>query len=209
MQNLTQQKSKNSTDIQEENNMKHKLRRTLAYLLALTLLTCPAMAASPFPDVDENAEYAEAVEYLNDAGVMQGDDKGNFNPDKTVTRAEMAAIICRMLDETDLVTSDMFSDVPTTHWANKYIAKAAELGIVSGYGNGRFGPNDSVTYEQAVTMVVRAWDMEVLAVAAGGYPDGYVATADEQGFLKGVQAQIGENLNRAVVAQILYNVLNF
>ena len=190
--------------------MKHKFQRTLACLLALTLLICPALAASPFPDVNENADYAEAVEYLKDAGIMRGDNKGNFNPNQTVTRAEMATIVCNMLGETkDLTVSDTFSDVPTTHWANKYITKAAELGIVSGYGNGKFGPSDTVTYEQAVTMLVRAWDMDALAVAAGGYPDGYVVTADEQGFLEGVKAKVGQKLNRAVVAQILYNVLNF
>lgn len=190
--------------------MKHKFQRTLACLLALTLLICPALAASPFPDVDENASYVEAIKFVKDMKVMQGDDKGNFNPNKVVTRAEMAVIVCQMLDETgNLTTSSKFSDVPTTHWANKYITKASELGFVSGYGNGKFGPSDTVTYEQAVTMIVRAWDMEELAVAAGGYPDGYVVVADEQGFLEGVKAEVGEKLNRAVVAQIAYNVLNF
>lgn len=190
--------------------MRLKVRYLLAMVLMGAILIHPAMAASPFPDVDENADYAEAVEYLKDVGIMRGDDKGNFNPNQTVTRAEMATIICNMLGETEnLKISDIFSDVPATHWANKYITKAAELGFVSGYGSGKFGPNDPVTYEQAVTMVVRAMNMGELAVAAGGYPDGYVATADEQGFLQGVQAAVGEGLDRAVVAQILYNALNF
>lgn len=190
--------------------MKSKLQRILVCLLTFSLLTCTALATSPFPDVDENADYAEAVKYLKDIGIMRGDDKGNFNPDNAVTRAEMATIICNMLEETEnLTVSDTFSDVPATHWANKYIARASELGFISGYGGGKFGPDDTVTYEQAVTMVVGAMNMGELAVAAGGYPDGYVATADEQGFLQGVQAAIGEELDRAVVARILYNALNF
>lgn len=184
--------------------MKHKLQRTLATALALALLTGPALAASPFPDVDENAEYAEAVEYLKDVGIMQGDDKGNFNPNQTVTRAEMATIICRMLDETDLTVSNVFSDVPTNHWANKYVAKAARLGIVNGYGSGLFGPNDTVTYEQAVTMIVRAMGLEEAALEYGGFPNGYIEVADMYGFTQGLSAQAGEKMARGQVAILVY-----
>lgn len=190
--------------------MKRNAKSTVAAGFLALMLIAAAHAASIFPDVDQNAVYAEAVEYLNGIEVMQGDEKGNFNPDKIVSRAEMAAIVCRMMGEADsLSPSAVFSDVPITHWANKYIAKTEELGIVGGYGDGTFGPSDQVTYEQALAMVVRAMDMDELAIAAGGYPTGYLSTADEQGFTDGIEAQSGEFLNRAVIAQILYNVLYF
>ena len=148
--------------------MRLKVRYLLAGALAGAILICPAMAASSFPDVDEYAPYAEAVEYLKERNIMVGDNHGNFNPNKTVTRAEMATIVCRMLGETENLTiSNTFTDVPNTHWANKYIAKAAELSIVSGYGNGKFGPNDMVTYEQAVTMVVRALQQTLVGIPMG------------------------------------------
>lgn len=188
--------------------MRHKLHQTLAFFLTLTILTCPALAVSSFPDVDENSDYAEAVEYLKERSIMVGDSNGNFNPNQIVTRAEMATIICRILDEIgDLSVSDCFTDVPVTHWANKYVAKAAELGIVSGYGNGKFGPSDTVTFEQAVTMIVRAMDMGELATAAGGYPKGFLLVASEQRMTKGVDFQIGDPLDRASVAKIIYNTL--
>lgn len=186
--------------------MKPKFQHVLICLLALTLLTCPALAASSFPDVDENAEYAEAVEYLKDAGIMRGDDLGNFNPNKTVTRAEMAVIVCQMLGETEnLTTSDAFTDVPTTHWANKYVTRAKELGVISGYGNKKFGPNDKVKYEQAVTMVVNALNYKNEANNAGGYPDGYLAIAQSLGLLNNVDAEKGMFLARSNVAIIIYN----
>lgn len=170
------------------------------------MLICPAFAASSFPDVDENAEYAEAVEYLKDAGIMNGDDQGNFNPNKTVTRAEMATIICNMLGETEnLAVSNTFSDVPTTHWANKYITRAAELNFVSGYGNGNFGPDDTVTYEQAVTMVVSAGYGAEESQAAGGYPDGFLHMAEIYGLLEGISIKNGTLLTRAQTAMIVYN----
>lgn len=170
------------------------------------MLTAPAHAASVFPDMDEDAPYAEAVEYLNGIGIMQGDENGNFNPDKTVTRAEMAAIICRMLGETEnLTTSNIFTDVPVSHWANGYIAKAESLGIIGGYGNGRFGPSDSITYEQAVKMMVCVFGSEQEANEVGGYPDGYIAIAEENFLLNGVSSQKGDKMSRADVAIILYN----
>ena len=185
--------------------MKQKLKQTLAGLLAAGMLACPALAAS-FPDVSSSADYAEAVEYVSDIGLMVGDEQGKFNPNKTVTRAEMAAIICRMLGETEgLSKSGKFSDVPTSHWANPYVAKAAELGIVSGYGDGKFGPSDTVTYEQAVTMIVRAAYGSEAAELLGGYPNGYVTVAKNNYLLYQLNASYSSDMSRASVAQLLYN----
>lgn len=187
--------------------MRRKNLKAAIGLLLVGLLICPASAASSFPDVDENADYAEAVEYLKDVGIMRGDDQGHFNPDKTVTRAEMATIICNMLGETqDLTVSDQFSDVPLTYWANKYITRAKELGFISGYGNGKFGPNDSVTYEQAVTMLIGATGLSEFAIEEGGYPDGYIEVAKDCGYLLNIVAEKGEQLSRWKVAKILYNI---
>lgn len=200
-ENITNKKGGNKT-------MRLKIQRALASLLAILLLTCPAYALK-FPDVDENAEYAEAVDYLSDIGIFSGDDKGNFNPNKTVSRAEMATIICRMLGETEnLPNSTAFTDVPVGHWANAYVGKAAELGIVSGYGDGKFGPSDNVIYEQAITMIIRVIGEAEEAAAQGGYPDGFLAVAQKNDLLNGLSVQKGDMLSRAEVALILVNYFN-
>lgn len=187
--------------------MRQKINCLAAWGLAVLLLTVPARASAAFPDVDENAPYAEAAEYLNDIGVMNGDTNGNFNPDQTVTRAQMAAILCRVLGETeDLPTDgDRFTDVPASYWANGYIVKAAELGIIGGYQDGSFKPGNAVTYEQAVTMVIRAFGYEDEASSAGGYPDGYLAVAQNLGLLNNVGRKNGKSLDRGSVAIIIYN----
>ena len=182
----------------------------LSLVLVGALTICPAFAAPSFPDVDENANYAQAVQYVKEMGVMQGDDKGNFNPNNTVTRAEMATILCNITGETENLSKDgsVFTDVPENHWANPYVVKAAELGLVSGYGDGRYGPSDKLTYEQAITMVVRAagWvgddiDIEQL----GGYPDGYISLAQQRGLLEDISFSKGLEMSRSEVAIILYN----
>jgi len=170
------------------------------------ILTWPAYASSSFPDVDEYSEYAEAIECVSELGIMVGDSEGNFNPNRTVTRAQMATIICRTIDETEnLTVSTKFSDVPVDYWANSYISKAAELGIVSGYNDGTFRPNSIVTYEQAVAMIVRAIGGEIVAVEYGGYPDGYLQVASENSLLVGLSATKSEALSRGDIALILYN----
>lgn len=187
--------------------MVRRIRCMLLALLIGGLLICPVFAASTFPDVDENAPYAEAVEYFK-VGIMKGDEKGNFNPSKTVTRAEMATIVCRMLRETEnLSTSSVFSDVPIDHWANRYIGKAAEFGIVNGYGNGLFGPSDNVTYEQAVKMIIHAVGGESEAQDEGGYPNGYLAIAEYNGLLNGVDLNIGDFMPRSDIAIVIYNCI--
>lgn len=185
--------------------MRRKIQCLLVGLLVCGFLTHPAFAASLFPDVDEYSEYAEAIAYVSEAGIMVGDNNGNFNPNNSVSRAEMATLICRMLGETEeLQTSSDFSDVPTSHWANIYVSKAVELGIINGYGNGKFGPNDNVTYEQAVTMIVRAIGAAEAANEYGGYPNGFLTIAEEAELTANVQAEIGEPLSRADIATIIY-----
>lgn len=177
----------------------------MASLLAGSMLIASAQAAS-FPDVDAGADYAEAINYVSEEGIIVGDSAGNFNPDRAVTRAQMAAIICRMLGETEnLKKGNDFTDVPVSHWANGYINKAVELGIVSGFKDGTFNPSANVSYEQAITMVIRAAGGEIVAQASGGYPDGYLLAAEENGFLENISTKKGNPFPRRDVAVILYN----
>lgn len=185
--------------------MKIKIQSILASLLAVSLLTCSASALE-FPDVSKDSDYSTAVEYVSDLKIMVGDTQGNFNPNQIVTRAEMATIVCRVLGQTEnLPKTNVFTDVPTTHWANAHIGKASELGIVNGYGGGKFGPGDPVTFEQAVTMVIRAIGENDKATSYGGYPNGFLLVAREHNLLEGIQAVQGQGLVRSSVAVLLYN----
>ena len=172
--------------------------------------TNETQVVTSFPDVPISASYAEAVNTLHEHGIINGDNKGNFNPNSSVTRAEAAAMICRMLgmeEDAKQASTTSFTDVPTNHWANGYIAKAAEQGIINGYGNGKFGPNDSVTYAQMIKMLVCAWGYENDANSRGGYPSGYIAFAGNYGITAGISTNSGENCPRKDVAQLCYNTM--
>lgn len=180
------------------------------FLLTLICNTAYADTVGAFPDVPEDADYAEAVEVLADLGIFTGDDKGNFKPNNTITRAECAAIICRMLgveDEAKAMKNQVFPDVPASFWGAGYIAKAAELGIIGGYGNGKFGPNDSVTQVQVVKMLVCAIGLGDQAMEEGGWPNGYVKIASEYGIIEPLDIHIDDVAPRWMIAILVYNAL--
>lgn len=190
------------------------MKKTKISLFILTLLILLGTVSQAgvyeyFPDVPPDANYAEQINFIAELEIVKGDEQDNFNPDKTITRAEFATIMCRLLgaeDEAYKITKSSFTDVPSTHWACGYVTKAVELGIVSGYGDGKFGPSDTLTYEQAVTILIRAWGYNDKALEQGGYPAGYVKVANDLGITKNTTVS-DKAVLRGIVAVLIYNIL--
>ena len=184
----------------------------MVVILVMTMLSLPAQAIiyEYFPDVPDDSPYAEAVNTLARMGVVKGNENGNYNPDSTITRAEFATILCRLSgveDEALAIKTSGFRDVSSSHWACGYIAKAAELGLVNGYGNGNFGPSDTLTYEQGLAVMVRYTGLDDAAIASGGWPLGYLTTAEEYGLSKNLSVKAGDILLRKEMAMIIYNTI--
>ena len=136
-------------------------QRILALLLAagLCLGLIAAAPALAFSDVS-GEELSEAVEVLSGLGIVSGYSDGSYHPDDALTRAQF----CKLAILTEghggsgaggAPTAPGFPDVPGGGWAAPYINLACEEGLVAGYGDGRFGPDDPVTVGQAVTVVLR------------------------------------------------------
>lgn len=93
--------------------------------------------------------YAAALGYLDILSL-----NGVFRPNAPISRAEYLALLCRFrgIDVSGTTTQSKYSDVPSTHWAAKYINYATDKGWVVGYGNGTFGPDSAVTRAAMCTM---------------------------------------------------------
>ncbi len=188
------------------------LKKTLAVVLAFAMiLSMGAISTLAYSDVAEGTVVSEAVEILSNLNILKGYEDGTFQPSKTVTRAEMATIICRMLGYEDQAASSkgatVFEDVAADHWASGYINVAQSQQIINGYRDGNFGPEDQVTYEQAVKMIVASLGYDLAAGAKGGYPTGYLAIASSKGITKNANGRVGDAATRSSIAVLVYNAL--
>ncbi len=188
------------------------LKKTLAVVLAFAMiLSMGAISTFAYTDVAEGTVVSEAVSILSNLEILTGFEDGTFRPSETVTRAQMAAIICRMLGYEDQAKSSMgstvFDDVAADHWASGYINVAQAQQIINGYGDGKFGPEDKVTYEQAVKMIVAALGYDLAAQSKGGYPTGYLAIASTKGITKSANGRVGDAAARSTIAVLVYNSL--
>ncbi|MEA4893902.1 MAG: S-layer homology domain-containing protein [Oscillospiraceae bacterium] len=100
-----------------------------------------------------------ALAAINDIGsrlIVTGYENGNFNPDNSITRAEFATIIVKTLGLEPGTETSGFSDVSGSDWYCGYVEAASNYGLITGYPDGSFGPNDTITREQAATIIARA-----------------------------------------------------
>lgn len=188
---------------------------TLTWAIALTLLlSATAYAAESGPtytDVTGSEYYAEAVEVLSDAGILTGYADGSFRADRLVTRAEMTAVVCRMIGEGGgeaAAGKSAFPDVAAEFWAAGCISLARDKGIVCGDGSGLFRPAAPVKYQEAVKMAVCALGLEDSVEAdPADWSAGYLALAADKHITENLNAQKGQALTRGDVAVLVYNAL--
>lgn len=109
--------------------------------------------SNTFSDVAKSHWAANYIGYMQQFGIITGYADGSFRPDASVTRAEFAAIASRFEKLTE--GNKSFSDVPSSHWAAKYINFAATRGWVNGYADGTFQPNNSITRAEVAAVTCR------------------------------------------------------
>ena len=110
---------------------------------------------APYSDLDANEWYADGVRYVLEHGIMSGYGDGKFGPNDTTSRAMIAQILYNMEGKPAYSGMSDFTDVNANDWYAAAIRWASAEGIVGGYGNGKFGPNDELTREQLVTILYR------------------------------------------------------
>lgn len=194
--------------------MNKNLKKVISAVAALAISTSTFTAlAANFPDVPENASYAQAVQELSALDVISGYDDGTFKPDELVTRAQITKMIVDARNERDMAEASMsqskFADVSSDHWARGYINMGVADGFIAGYDATSFGPDDNVTYVQAQKMLVCALGYDGLANPDGkGWPNGYKRYASQQGIITGISGISDDTqLTRAQVAQMVDNAM--
>ncbi len=161
----------------------------------------------------EAGQYDKAIEFLANYGIFKGYNADDTGAEDLIQRYQMALFVGRIA--TGWVDDEQWEDGPE-NWSefndidvdpvNKYygaLSFANQKGIIEGYGNGKFGPTDSIKYQDALTMVVRT-----LGYTGLDWPWGYIQKAVELGLTDGITGvAYTDELTRGEVAQIIYNAL--
>lgn len=129
--------------------------------------------AADFDDLQRGQWYYDGINDLLRRGLMNGVGNGKFDPDGTVTRAQLVTVLYRLAGTPSVSgQAQPFSDVPAAQWYTDAVIWAAASGVVNGVGDGKFDPNSRVTREQIATILFRYTAAQDNAPdALDGFPD--------------------------------------
>lgn len=169
------------------------------------------LGSAPAALAASSASDSVIEEVIRATGIMVGDESGDMNLNNTVTRAEYAKMLVSASTYKDKVSgasnSSPFKDVPYTHWAAGYIKTAVEQGWLTGYLDGSYKPDNTVTLEEAATGVLKllGYTSEDFS---GSYPYGQLALYESLGLDVNITASQGTAMTRRNMMYLFYNLLN-
>jgi len=191
------------------------LKKTASLILCLTIVLsslCLVHASSElarYSDISD-IETAVAAATLTGLGVTDGTGNGMFSPNQTLTRAEACKLMVLMMGLGNKVSSyakkTVFSDVKGGMWYTGYVNLANAQGIVNGYGNGKFGPEDTITYGQLATMIIRMLGYKTSDIGSL-WPLDYTDYAEEIGLSDNLELDPYDGLTRSDAAILFYRSL--
>ena len=193
---------------------KRAISLLLAVCMVVSLAVLPVQAADTsvtnFADISDR-NTATAVESLRLLGVLDGYSDGTFRPSTVLTRAQFCKMAVYAMNGTEELgryrTVTVFPDVKPSHWAAAYINMAAKgKAIISGYVDGKFHPDQTVTVGQAVTILLRLLGYKDENIG-GIWPDSYMAEAAVIGLTDNVTGAASSGLTRGQAAQLFLNLL--
>ena len=190
-------------------NLKKVLALVLAFACAFTMF-----AGAAFTDQADIKVDADVVDTLVSLGVIEGFEDGSFQPNGTVTRAQMAKMIYVL--RTGNSDASAYNDDKTSftdigsHWARGYIKYCQSLGIIAGKSNTIFAPNASVTAQEAAKMllVTLGYDPAKAGLTGTNWASKTNALADENGLLEDVNTSFTTACPRQYAAQLIYNAID-
>jgi len=187
-----------------------KKRITALLLCALLILTALPTTRAAFADITD-PEVSLAATNLRGLGIVAGTSATSFAPNNSLTRAEACALIINTMGLSNQVNTykqrTVFSDVLPSSWYTGIVNLAYAQGVVNGYGNGTFGPEDKVTYGHFATMLLRLLGYSSEQIGSV-WPLDYTAFCDNLELSEGLGLKPDQVLTRAQAALLLYRTLN-
>lgn len=191
--------------------MVKRMKRMVSIILALCLVAgaLPLTGTAAFTDISD-PEVAVAAAVLESMGIVTGMSAGSFNPNEKLTRAQFCTLAVRAMGMDDKASSHsykmLFTDVKPGSWYTGYVNLAYSESVVNGYGNGKFGPEDGITYGQAATLVLRMLGYTTADIG-NVWPVDYTNFANGLGLADGLSLGPYDSVTRGQAAILLYSTL--
>jgi len=184
--------------------------RTYLSILLIAALVLANGTAYTYAASDSTSDADTATMLLASMGVISADSSGSYNLSKTVTRAEFAKMIVMASSYKDLVQTTSYSspykDVPAKNWAAPYVRIAVSKGLMSGYSDGTFRPNSSITLEQAVNSALKLLGYSQ-SDFVGAFPYAQMNVYSNNGLSENIVGGIGTLTTKGDAANLIYNLM--
>lgn len=182
-------------------------KRALICSMAIVLLIFwtgdQILAATPTAQV-------YAGNQLRTLGILKGSGDGSLQLENNITRAEVATIMVRILTESPIVNLEpkTFFDVSAQHWGRDYIQKAYQIGIIQGYSDGSFAPENKISYAEVLTIMVNALGQKDSLNPELNWPENYIVRAKELGIVPaGGSTPFDKVITRGEMALIVWDTI--
>ncbi len=188
------------------------MKRIVCVLLCISmLLSCKALCVSAvyYDAADTRAEYISGL--LSVPGIMPDGYAAGANPDSLLTRSEYLLLVMSAKGyKVDAQTAEIsyFSDVPAGTLEAAYTNVAVDLGFVSGYGDGLFGPKDKISINESIKLAVSVAGYGFMADSYGGYPAGFVMVAQQKDITDGLGGDFDRPISAGDAELLIYNMLH-
>jgi hypothetical protein len=179
--------------------------------IAISLSLCLMLSLFSFACVSASESETEGIfTLLRELSIMTGDPDGDLRLDDAVTRAEFTKVAVAASSYKNNVATNLaispFPDVTYKHWAAPYVRVGVVNGLVSGYPDATFRPDDTVLFEEGVTILLRVLGYTDADFGAS-WPYGQISLANNLELTDKVTCMAGDVMNRRQVARLIYNAL--
>ncbi len=177
-------------------------------ICSIILVLCMCLATMPV--LATKGDLNSAVFEVTSLGIFEGDGKGDLKLENTMTRAEFAKVVVVLTGMKDAISGGKspMKDVPADHWASGYIKYLIDTGMMSGYPDGTFRPEATITLDECIKTILVVMGYEVVAENRGGYPDGYYSVAVQKDMVRGVKGGRKNAALRKDIILIINNALD-
>ena len=187
------------------------MKKLLFFIVFLFGIASSVYAAATFDDISGHV-YEDAIQYLDEQGIVSGYPNNQFLPDNKINRAEFTKIVVEANYDSALFNEFQddacFTDVSANQWFTKYICFAKERNIVSGYGDGYFVPQNTINLLEALKIVYEGYKIYI--------PDTdtpleltYYTPAQKAGYIpKELNSKFAKLLTRGEISEILYRIIS-